>query len=54
MTNDEPQPAFKWYKKNIRCMNCEDTDDYEIPLGTKVMEYMMKTTCDTCGCFLAS
>jgi len=49
---EEVQEETKFYNCVIPCENCGDKEEYNIPFGTYVIDYLTGKTCEHCGCLL--
>ena len=38
------------YRMDIKCWNCGFINFFDIPIGTKLEDYLDRTPCENCGC----
>lgn len=51
---EEEDEGVDTYTYNYSCDNCETDSDFEIPMGTRVIDYLEKNKdkCENCGCLI--
>ena len=42
----------EFYRKKIRCQNCNSEKEWEIPKGVDIVEFKVNTRCPNCGCYI--
>lgn len=50
--NTKEDKEIETYEIDFTCENCDNEDDYDIPVGTTIKEFLRTKICEYCGCLL--
>ena len=49
-TENSEDDEYDTYTYEWTCDNCDESSDYDIPIRTRVIDYIKTKKCETCGC----
>jgi hypothetical protein len=49
---NEDEDEVEEYTGEYECDNCLDTDSFDIPVGTRIDEFLKGKKCESCGCLI--
>ncbi len=50
--NEESEEEENTYSYSFTCDNCNEEKDWDIPVGTRAIDFIKKAKCETCECLV--